>query len=66
MSRTNHHRAQKYQHCGEDLWSRRPNSGACYKKSAREETKRRERQRDRRIEHTAMQGEDVRGQFPGE
>jgi hypothetical protein len=29
MSRTKHHRTQKYQHCGEDLWSRRAGMGYC-------------------------------------
>lgn len=29
MSRTNHHRSQKRQHCGEDLWSRRAGMGRC-------------------------------------
>jgi len=30
MSRTNHHRGQKHQHCGDDLWSRRPCAGRLY------------------------------------
>jgi hypothetical protein len=29
MSRTKHHRTQKYQHCGEDFWSRRVGMGYC-------------------------------------
>lgn len=29
MSRTKHHRSQKQQHCGEDLWSRRAGMGRC-------------------------------------
>tara|TARA_Y100001973_G_scaffold106528_2_gene185029 strand:+ start:5032 stop:5232 length:201 start_codon:yes stop_codon:yes gene_type:complete len=66
MSRTRHHRGQKTQHCGHDLWSRRPNKQASYNKANREETKRRERQQDRQLEHQAMQGEDVRGRFAGE
>ena len=66
MSRTRHHRSQKYQNCGHDLWSRRPNSGASYSKASRFITKRKERQRDRELEHQAMQGDDVRGRNPGE
>ena len=30
MSRTKHHRGQKNQHLGEDLWSRRPCAGKSY------------------------------------
>lgn len=66
MSRTNHHRGQRNQHCGHDLWSRRPNSGASYNKANKDETKRRERQRERKMEHDAIMGEDVRGRYPGE
>jgi len=34
MSRTKHHRTQKNQHSGEDLWSRRANTGGHYMYSA--------------------------------
>ena len=30
VSGTKHHRKQKHQHCGEDLWSKRPCSGNAY------------------------------------
>lgn len=30
MSRTRHHKDQKNQHLGQDLWSRRPCAGRCY------------------------------------
>lgn len=66
MSRTRHHKNQRNNRCGKDLWSRRPNSGASYSKLSRDRTKRSERQRDRRLEHDAMKGEDVRGRFHGE
>lgn len=29
MARTNHHRGQKWRHCGEDFWSRRAGMGHC-------------------------------------
>jgi len=34
MSRTKHHRTQKFQHRGEDLWSRRGKTGGLYSYSA--------------------------------
>lgn len=30
MSRTRHHRSQKVQHCGHDLWGRGPGAGMSY------------------------------------
>jgi len=66
MSRTRHHRNQRNAHCGHDLWSRRPNGGACYNKHSRTETVRRERQAERKMKHDAMRGFDVRGSIPGE
>ena len=43
MSRTSHHRGQKNQHAGQDLWSRRPCAGACYTAYNKWLTRRKER-----------------------
>ena len=43
MSRTSHHRDQKNQHVGQDLWSRRPCAGACYTAYNKWLTRRKER-----------------------
>jgi len=43
MSRTSHHRDQKNQHAGQDLWSRRPCAGACYTAYNKWLTRRKER-----------------------
>jgi hypothetical protein len=47
MSRTNHHQAQKNQHCGQDLWSRRPCAGAAYTAYNKWLTRRKERAAER-------------------
>jgi hypothetical protein len=43
MSRASHHRDQKNQHRGQDLWSRRPCAGACYTAYNKWLTRRKER-----------------------
>jgi hypothetical protein len=43
MSRTSHHRDQKNQHRGHDLWSRRPCAGASYTAYNKWLTRRKER-----------------------
>ncbi len=46
MSRTRHHRGQKNQHLGEDLWSRRPNSQSSYNSYNKKLTARMERSQE--------------------
>jgi len=43
MSRTRHHRRQRTQHMGEDLWSRRPCAGKSYNTYNKRLTCRKER-----------------------
>lgn len=43
MSRTGHHKQQKHQHCGHDLWSRRPCAGKPYSAFWKRQTNRIER-----------------------
>ena len=43
MSRTRHHKDQKRQHLGHDLWSRRPCAGRSYNAYNKRLTRRRER-----------------------
>lgn len=45
MSRTRHHKDQKYRHAGEDLWSKRPLSGCCYNSYNKKRSRRIERKR---------------------
>lgn len=49
MSRTHHHKAQKKQHLGHDLWSRRPCAGSCYNAYNKWLTRRKERAAERQI-----------------
>jgi hypothetical protein len=43
VSRTKHHRSQKNQHGGHDLWSRRPCAGMSYSAYNKQLTRKRER-----------------------
>ena len=43
LSRTNHHKSQKDQHRGDDLWSRRPCAGMSYTTYNKQLTRKRER-----------------------
>jgi len=43
MSRTRHHREQRKQHMGDDLWSRRPCAGKSYNTYNKRLTRRKER-----------------------
>ncbi len=49
MSRTNHHRSQKSQHLGEDLWSRRIGGCLSYSAYNKKLTRRTERRRNKKI-----------------
>ena len=49
MSRTKHHRDQKNQHLGQDLWSRRPCAGACYNAYNKWLTRKKERAAEHEI-----------------
>ena len=54
MSRTKHHRNQRDQHKGDDLWSRRPCAGACYSTYNKWLTRRKERAQERKFIDRAM------------
>ena len=47
MSKTRHHRNQKRQHTGHDLWSRRPCLGMCYNAENKKLTRQIERANSR-------------------
>jgi len=49
MSRTNHHRSQKCQHLGEDLWSRRIGGHLSYCAYNKKLTRRTERRKHKKI-----------------
>ncbi len=54
MSGTHHHRGQPYNHCGEDLWSRRPVRKTLYTAFNKRQTRRMERARDRMTPQEAL------------
>jgi len=54
MSRTRHHRSQKTQHCGKDLWSRRPCAGMTYDAYNKRLTRRKERAAVAALIHKSM------------
>jgi hypothetical protein len=62
MSRTNHHRNQKHQHCGEDFWSRRAGMGNYSVNTyGKRLTIRKERmeQKEELLEHVLKESDDL-------
>ena len=58
MSRTRHHKEQRKQHMGDDLWSRRPCAGKSYSTYNKRLTARKERAAEPEILRQEIEGLD--------